>query len=417
MKASSGSASLPPPVSMSSSRRCVSRGSIASGRPPRRRAGRPLDHLLIGVARHRQEGQRLLPHALERLRVLQRVIGIRADRENRDHRRDRRRPQIAHQLEQRLLSPPPSPRNSSSAWSMAITIAGGGVPLGERRAMAFSTSSASSAPQSAAPALTAARRSARVRFDADRLQRREQPVLAAERGVLRAHQRQRQEMALVAREPRQQTGAQERRFAGTRGAEDHQQTRRGAGLQAAQRVDRLDDGRVAAEEDAGILGFERLEAAIGRAVWLALAAARRKISDRAPPSPGHSFSRRRPSREKATCFSSCEPGLTTLSMTMSWPTARSTTCQVPVSSGGRSAMVLPGSMRTANSFLLRLRARAYSFRHQPDRANRRKSRKRPLRSATRPRQRALPALAGGDAAVGIEIEEDVVPAFRRKPIA
>ena len=32
-------------------------------------------------------------------------------------------------------------------------------------------------------------------------------------------------------------------------------------------------------------------------------------------------------------------------------------------------------------------------------------------------QRLLPALAGGDAAFGVEIEEDVVPAVLQKPIA
>jgi len=32
-------------------------------------------------------------------------------------------------------------------------------------------------------------------------------------------------------------------------------------------------------------------------------------------------------------------------------------------------------------------------------------------------QLALPALARGDAALGIEVEEDVVPAFRLEPVA
>ena len=43
-------------------------------------------------------------------------------------------------------------------------------------------------------------------------------------------------------------------------------SRGGVLAQAAQPIERLDDRAIAAEEDAGILGFERAQAAIGRPV-------------------------------------------------------------------------------------------------------------------------------------------------------
>jgi hypothetical protein len=97
-----------------------------------------------------------------------------------------------------------------------------------------------------------------------------QAVLAGERRPLWTDRRQRKEIPLVAREARQQPCAQERRLAGARGAEDHQQARRRGGFEAAQPVARLDDRRLAAEEDAGVDALERLQAAIGRALAIRL---------------------------------------------------------------------------------------------------------------------------------------------------
>ena len=99
---------------------------------------------------------------------------------------------------------------------------------------------------------------------------RDQAGLAGDRGALGPDDRQRQEVAVVAREPRQQPGAQEGRLAGARRAEDHQEARRRGVAQAAQPVERLDDRRLAAEEDAGVLGLERAHAAIGRPVGIVL---------------------------------------------------------------------------------------------------------------------------------------------------
>jgi hypothetical protein len=63
---------------------------------------RSFDHGLIGAARHRQQRQGLLPYPLERLRRLQPIIGIRADRKQRDERRLIVRDEIADQRQQCL---------------------------------------------------------------------------------------------------------------------------------------------------------------------------------------------------------------------------------------------------------------------------------------------------------------------------
>ena len=77
-------------------------------------------------------------------------------------------------------------------------------------------------------------------------------------------------MLVLARKPRQKAGAQEGRLAGTRCAEDDKQTRRRCLAQPPQQVEPNDDRAIPTKEDAGILGFERLKAAIGRALGIML---------------------------------------------------------------------------------------------------------------------------------------------------
>ena len=84
---------------------------------------------------------------------------------------------------------------------------------------------------------------------------------AAAAGADRA---QRQPLAVVASEPRPQSGAQERRFSGARGAENDEKARRLARRKPAQRVDAAHDVGAATEEDGGILRLERLKPAIRR---------------------------------------------------------------------------------------------------------------------------------------------------------
>ena len=111
-------------------------------------------------------------------------------------------------------------------------------------------------------------------------------------------------MPVVARQPRQQAGAQKRRLAGAGRAEDHQQSRRRRLAQAAQPVERFEDRRVAAEENAGVLGFQRAEPAIRRT--LRIAVGRPGEETRIEPGldqPG-ACSRASPSCEKPTFTSS-----------------------------------------------------------------------------------------------------------------
>ena len=102
------------------------------------------------------------------------------------------------------------------------------------------------------------------------LQRAQQARLAGERPALWTHDRQHDEVAIVAPQARHQSGAQERRFAGARGGQDRHQPRRRRFGKAAQPVEGLDGRRLAAVEDAGVLGLQGLEPAIGRPVGLVL---------------------------------------------------------------------------------------------------------------------------------------------------
>jgi hypothetical protein len=102
------------------------------------------------------------------------------------------------------------------------------------------------------------------------LQTPDQPGLAGQRGALRPDDGERQEGAVVSGEAGQEPGAEERGLAGARGAKDHQEARRRGFGQAAEAVKRLDGRSLAAEEDAGVLGFERTHAAIGWPVGIVL---------------------------------------------------------------------------------------------------------------------------------------------------
>ena len=70
-------------------------------------------------------------------------------------------------------------------------------------------------------------------------------------------------MTIIAREPRQHAGAQERRFAGAGSAQDDEEVLVAAVAHAAQGVDAAQDLDVAAEEDCRVARFERLQATIG----------------------------------------------------------------------------------------------------------------------------------------------------------
>ena len=101
-------------------------------------------------------------------------------------------------------------------------------------------------------------------------QHRRKTVFAGERGAFGADDGEHGEVPAVTGKARQEAGAEERGFAGTRGAEDGGKARCGGGPEAAQRVEGEDDGTVATEEDAGVVGLKREKAAIGGAVGVAV---------------------------------------------------------------------------------------------------------------------------------------------------
>ena len=235
-------------------------------------------------------------------------------------------------------SPPrPSARNNSSAWSIAITIAGGrsvSSPAMRRASRSPRHVRRAAAAARSRPACVASRSIGAAMCRQDRRERVDQAVLAGQRRALGPDHRQGQELRIVAREPRHQPGAQERGLARARGAEDHQQSRRRAGPQAAQPIDGLDDRRVAAEEDAGVRRLQRLEAAIGRAIRIAL----RRPGEESWVEPRLLQPALQP--QQAVLRVGDVPllvraGQLRRKQPLSWPPARSTTCHVPVSSGGR----------------------------------------------------------------------------------
>ena len=118
--------------------------------------------------------------------------------------------------------------------------------------------------------------------------------LAGQRRALGTDDRQGNELRVVALEPRQEAGAQERRLARARGAEDRHQSRRRSRPQAAKPVDGLDDRRVAAEENAGVRRLLRFQAAVGRRDPVRPPAARQRILASSPAFSSPRFSRRRP---------------------------------------------------------------------------------------------------------------------------
>ena len=82
---------------------------------------------------------------------------------------------------------------------------------------------------------------------------------------------------------------------------------------------------------------------------------------------------------------------------------------------GSDAIVLVGSASAANSFLLSPRAIEYSFAHQPEPSQIADARK--MIVSQRRRATPAPSAAPPRCRARIEIEEDVLPAFRGEPVA
>jgi hypothetical protein len=89
---------------------------------------------------------------------------------------------------------------------------------------------------------------------------------ACQRRALRANHRQGNELRIVAVEPRQKTRGQKRRLARAGRAEDRRQPWRRSRSKSPQPVDGVDNRRVAAKENGGVITLLRFQAAIGRAI-------------------------------------------------------------------------------------------------------------------------------------------------------
>ena len=194
-------------------------------------------------------------------------------------------------------------------------------------------------------------------------------------------------------------------------------TKSRGGAQAAQPIDRFDDRPVATEEDASVLRLERLQAAVGRAVRLAL---RR---------PGEEL--RIEPRLLQSLLQADEAGLRegdVLLFMRAGPHGRE---QLQVLSA-REVDDLPDASQLGREVgnrlsridedceqLLVQAARQLVFLAAPARGEPIGRDEKHHRLAARRRrvQCALPPLARGDAAIGIEVEENVIPPFGGEPVA
>ena len=218
------------------------------------------------------------------------------------------------------------------------------------------------------------------------------PVSAARSGRITGKGRK---LRVVAREPRQQT-----RRAGTRtcprprrrGSPAASAARRTLG-RAAGRSPRRSARR--GRRRCRRRRLQRLQAAIGRALAFAFRRPGEESSDRAPPSRARASAAagRLWNRRRASPRASPEAGLG--NSAPSCPPARSTTCHVPFSSGGRSAIDCPRGSISDGEQLLVERARERVFLQapaggEPVRRNEEDDR---LAAVRRLVQRPLPALA------------------------
>ena len=228
-----------------------------------------------------------MPIEFEQLGFLQIAVGIRADRKQHDHARSVGKQHLAQQSQERLRFV-----LALGAKQFFALIDGddrdGWVGLGVGVGTlldSFIDENLQQRPERARFAFPHRSKIHRAicRGREHGFQRGNQTGLTRHYGASRPNDRQRQEMPVVARQPRQQAGTHERRFAGARRAEDDQQSRRRRFAQTAQPVECFENRRVAAEENAGVLGFKGTQPPIRRVDPDRCRAAMQKTADRAPP--------------------------------------------------------------------------------------------------------------------------------------
>ena len=181
---------------------------------------RPLDHLGIGALRHGWQAERFLAHAFQFLGELQAFVVVRADRENSDDGGRVVDEQIAQQgeeglglvlrlREEQLLALVDRQDQSRRLWFGAGFQCGRSCLVGKRLQERLELCSAALDGRSQIGTRHRDPGHLKCAFE-----RAKQTGLAGDGGPLRPDDRQWQEVLVVAREPRKQAGAQERRFAG-----------------------------------------------------------------------------------------------------------------------------------------------------------------------------------------------------------
>ena len=206
-----------------------------------------------------------------------------------------------------------------------------------------------------------------------------------------------QEVLVIAAEPGEQACPQEARLARTRGAEDDQHALRRAVAQAPERVEPLGDLGVAAEEDGGVRLLQRAQAAIGWAVRFA----RRRPGEVPRVEPGA------PQADAQTV----QPVLFDLGPRhVGHLEVRGQLDRQLGEGGGRdqdredALAELGGQQELGDA-----PARRVPFRR--DQHDHRRA------ALARLLQLLLPALAGGEPMLGVEVEEGVAPALLAQPVA
>ena len=200
--------------------------------------------------------------------------------------------------------------------------------------------------------------------------------------------RERQPCPVVALEARPQSGAQKGRLAGTRCAQDDQHTGDAGAHEPAELVEPAHDLRVSSEKDSDVLLFEIRKSGIGAAAWLEGEA----------------------QRVEAGVF---QPFLEArIGLRIAGKIDKLLVDQIE----RHLAFVDPGQR---NDDLLAHQPGGVDLRLAP--AGRqplgRDQREHDLAAIGGLLQGFLPALAGDDAALGVEVEENVVPAVGSEPIA
>ena len=378
-----------------------------------RRAG-PSITVRVGAARHRQQAAGLLRQPFERLGVFQQVVGVRADGEHHDEAGSS--PPRGRAAGPAALRPPARPRRRNLLRLIDRDEQRRRPRLRRSQTCARWASSASIGRTPRRPG------------------RRPRMPRSARGAARRRPRRARRAVRSPRLAPPARDGSTGRRqeIASSRASRGSRPARRNDDLPApeAPRITNSRGGarsrRPRSRSVASMIGASRpkktpastassgFEAAIGRSGSVRASGGQREEPRIEPGlAPARASAACRPSSaRRRRAFPRASRGRRRGKRSMVLPAARSTACHVRVSSAAVRRSGSPVD-QDANSLLLSPCASLYSLQAP--------ARREPVRRETRKItasqrvaclvQRPLPALAGRDAAIGIEIEEDVVPAL------